>query len=77
MKLLSSKLIQKARLRHHGKYRVVLLVNDKDIEMLEDLSTCFCTKEAKPECEFMSEYKRWLKKTYRQFWKLWNKYEDT
>lgn len=50
MKLLSSKLIRKAKRKQYAKYRVVLLVNDIDIEMLEDLATVYCTKEAKPEC---------------------------
>lgn len=76
MKLLDSKLLQKARRKQYGKYRVVLLVTDIDIEMLEDLATCYCTKEAKPECEFKMEYHKWLKRTFRQFWKLWNKYDE-
>ena len=77
MKLLSSKLIQKARRKQYAKYRVVLLVTDIDIEMLEDLATCYCTKEPKLECEFKDEYRKWIKKTFHQFWKLWNKYDDT
>ena len=76
MKLLNSKLLQKARRKQYGKYRVTLLVTDIDIEMLEDLATCYCTKEAKLECEFKDEYRQWLKKTYRQFHKLWMKYDD-
>ena len=76
MKLLGSKLIQKARRKQHAKYRIVLLVTDTDIEMLEDLATCYCTKEAKIECEFKDEYRRWIKKTFYQFCKLWNKYDD-
>lgn len=76
MKLLNSKLLQKARRKQYGKYRVVLLVTDIDIEMLEDLATCYCTEEAKIECELKDEYVQWLKKTYRQFHKLWVKYDD-
>ena len=76
MKLLSSKLLQKARRKQYGKYRVTLLVTDIDIEMLEDLVTCYCTKETKIECELREEYIKWLKKTYRQFHKLWVKYDD-
>ena len=76
MRLISSKLIQKARRKQYGKYRVVLLVTDIDIEMLEDLSTCYCTKEAKVECEFKDEYRQWLKKAYYQFHKLWARYDE-
>ena len=76
MKFLSSKLIQKPRRKQYGKYRIVLEVTDIDIEMLEDLATVYCTREAKLECEFKDEYRQWLKKTYRQFHKLWVKYDD-
>lgn len=76
MKLLDSKLIQKPNRRHYGKYRMVLLVTDVDIDMLEDLATCYCTKAEKPECEFKDEYRQWLKKTFRQFHKLWVKYDE-
>ena len=76
MKFLSSKLIQKPRRKQYGKYRVILEVTDIDIEMLEDLATCYCTKESKEKCELQEEYIKWLKKTYRQFHKLWTKYDD-
>lgn len=76
MKFISSKLLQKARRKQYGKYRIVLEVTDIDIEILEDLATCYCTREAKSECEFKDEYMQWIKKAYRQFHKLWVKYDD-
>ena len=75
MKLLSSKLIRKAKRKQYAKYRVVLLVTDVDIERLEDLATVYCTKEAKPECELLDRYRKWVKKTYWVFHKLWQEYD--
>lgn len=75
MKLINSELLQKNDGKHRGKYLVTLEVTDNDIDKLEDLATCYCTIEPLPECELKPKYQRWLKNTFHQFWKLWNKYD--
>lgn len=75
MKIIRTKLLQKAKGRKRGKYLIVLEVTDYDIEMFEDLATCYCTIEEKPECEFKEKYNIWLKRVFHCFWKLWHKYD--
>lgn len=75
MELIQSKLLQRCEHRKRGKYLITLKVTDNDIDMLEDLATGYCTLGTTPECVLKSKYSRWLKKTFRCFWKLWNKYD--
>lgn len=72
MRLIKTKLLQKAEGRRRGKYLITLEVTDYDVEMVEDLASVYCTIKDIPECEFKEQYNRWLKRLWRCFWKLWN-----
>jgi len=74
MRLIDTELLQQQEGRKRGKYLITLEVTDYDLDMLEDLSSAYCTIEARPECEFKPKYSRWLEKTWHCFWKLWNRY---
>ena len=87
MKLIKTKLLQKAEGRKMGKYLLTLEVTDYDIEMFEDLGNTdapydkgleeFLRKHDKfGLLAFNKKYKTWIDKTYHCFWKLWNIYGD-
>ena len=73
MKLIKSQLLQKNEGRKKGKYLMMLEVSDYDIEMLEDLSQCYCTVDEKTELK--EKYNIWLKNIWHEFWKLWRNYD--
>ena len=91
MKVIKTKLIQKSKGRKQGKYEITLNVNDKDIEMFEDLATTFAPfqyyndnkerfffmdrGEELDKMEFTEKYKKWLLKTWRCFCELWGDYD--
>lgn len=77
MKLKKTKLLQVSKGRKRGKYLITLEVTDYDIDMLENLATCYCTKESPPPPEYDLEpkYRKWLKRAFHCFWKLWNRYD--
>ena len=86
MKIIKSKLIQKAKGRQRGKYHLTLEVTDYDIEMFEDLVMTYapfeCTQEptyennfnGKYDAAFTEKYQIWLNKVWNCFWNLWRKY---
>ncbi len=89
MKLIKSKLLQKAEGKRKGKYLITLEVSDYDIEMLEDLATTYepfqeyhNNKEKLgidfelPELYFTTKYEKWIKKTWHEFWKLWKIHDN-
>lgn len=75
MKIKNMKLIGTTK-TGRSTYEVVLRVTDIEIEMLEDLADCYCTRGTTKECELKLVYQRWLEKTYHEFWKLWHKYDE-
>jgi len=88
MKVIKSKLIQKAEGKKTGKYHITLEVSDYDIEMFEDFALTYAPFEEiqEPSAENNWEYKysadmkdkylAWMNKTWRCFWKLWDLYDD-
>lgn len=76
IRIIKTKLLQKAEGRKRGKYRVTLELSDNDIDMMEDLAYTYCTKGETPDCEFKEPYNRWTKKLYRAFHILWCRYDD-
>ncbi len=87
MKFIKSKLLQKAKGRKRGKYLITLEVSDYDLDMIEDFATTYAPLEkdetpekygldAKFTGDYKDKYKKWLLQTWKQFWKLWNKYDD-
>lgn len=81
MKIVKSKILQKAEGRKRGKYLITLEVTDYDIEMFEDLNHTYAPVVGE-KCEnckdygFNEKYQKWLDKVWRTFWKLWNLYDD-
>lgn len=87
MKVIKTKLLQKAKGRKIGKYELTLLVTDTDLEMMEDFATTMAAFEVFQEpCQsnnwevkfstnYKPKYQKWLMKLWRCFWKPWNKYE--
>lgn len=80
MKFVEGKLLQKAKGRKKGKYLITLEVTDYDLEMLEDFSHTY-----EPYCEAIEhdyveplkeKYQKWMNKTWRQFWKLLDLYDE-
>ena len=71
------------------KYLLTIEVSENDLEMLEDISTTYepfqeyqdnkenLSPDFKlPPTYFTEEYQKWLNKTWRVFWKLWNKHDE-
>ena len=87
MKYIKSKVIRKSRGNSQGIYQITLEVTDHDINMMEDIATCYCTvggpkdKIGLPtydkEHELKPEYSRWAKKhLFHSFWRLWKEHDD-
>lgn len=55
------------------KYRVTLDVSDRDIEMFEDWAVC--DLNALPD-EQREPYDNWMMKAFREFQKLWKKFDE-
>ena len=55
--------------RNSKSYFVTLSVSDYDIEALEDLAMCENTGKEEERLQ------KWLIKTFKEFQKLWNKYD--
>lgn len=72
MKIIKTKLLQEAGGRKQGKYLVTLECSDYDINMLEDLATCYCTIN---QDDLEPKYDTWLRRVFKQFHKLWRKYD--
>lgn len=89
MKVVKTKLIQKAKGRQLGKYHLTLEVNDNDLNMMEDIATTMAPFEILLEPnssndwngiyspDFKPKYQKWLIKLWRCFWKPWDKYDDS
>lgn len=86
MKIIKTKLLQKAEGGKIGKYILTLEVTDYDIEMFEDLNSTDAPYERELEeflrkhnkfylLTFNKEYGVWIKKVWHCFWKLWNTYD--
>ena len=80
MKYIKSKKISKK------KYELTLEVSDYDLEMLEDFATTYAPFELADThkkdlyfdfspCEFNEKYRKWIIKTWKVFWTLWNKHD--
>jgi len=88
MKVLKTKIIQKAEGRKKGKYEITLEVSDYDINMFENFATTLAPFEVIEEpneknnwnavysTDYKDKYLKWLLKTWRCFWKLWNLYDE-
>lgn len=88
MKLIRSKIVQKAKGRKKGKYSITLEVTDYDIEMFEDLAMTYApfkeieapseknNFQGKYSCEFNDKYRNWIDKVWRSFWSLWRLYDE-
>lgn len=57
-------------------YEITLRVTDIDIEMIEDLAKCYCTRGTTEECRLIPIYDRWLDRIYNEFLKLWKEYDE-
>jgi len=70
------------------KYKLTLEVTEYDIEMFEDLALTYDPFQEYhdninnldpdfelPNTYFTDKYQKWLNKTWRTFWKLWNKHD--
>jgi len=87
MKIIKSKIIQKAEGRKRGKYEITLEVTDYDIEMFEDLAMTYAPFEVVEEpdrknnfngiysANFNDKYLKWIHKVWHCFWKLWKLYD--
>ena len=71
--------IRKSQKRNKKSYFVTLSVSDYDIEMLEDLGTCYCNVGANDYpsnlVDLQPKYSKWLLKTFYELKKLWKKYD--
>ena len=61
--------IIESKKRNKGSYFVTLSVSDKDIEMFEDIAHC------EVDLSYTSKYTKWLRNQFREFQKLWKKYD--
>jgi len=87
MKIIKTKLLQKAEGRKRGKYLLTLEVTDYDIEMFENLMHTDAPYEKELE-QFLrkhnkwgllspnKKYRTWYAKVWHCFWKLWNIYDQ-
>jgi len=90
MKYIKSKCLQKAKGRKSGKYLLTLEVSDYDLLMLEDFATSYAAFDTSkvnyshfddqnlPDAsilDFKPKHAKWMLKTWKTFWKLWNKYD--
>lgn len=82
MKYIKSKKLSKKR------YELTIEVSDHDLEMIEDLATTYDPFQEYhdnkdnlladfelPSCYFTDKYRKWINKTWRIFWKLWQKHD--
>jgi len=75
MKLIKSKLIQKAEGRKKAKYLATFEVTEYDMEMLEDLANTYAPFVSEDSADFNPKYQRWIKKMWHEFWQLWRRYD--
>lgn len=88
MKVIKTKLIQKAKGRRIGKYHLTLEVNDNDLNIMEDIATTMApfeiieepnqsnNWEGKFSTDYKDKYLKWLTKLWRCFWTPYHKYEN-
>lgn len=88
MKVIKTKLLQKAKGRKVGKYELTLLVTDTDLEMIEDFATTLAPNIMIEEpshgndwngvysTDYKPKYQKWLMKLWRCFWTPWNRYDE-
>ena len=55
--------------RNEHSYFVTLSVSDYDIKMFEDIAHC------EVDLSYGSKYNKWLRKHFKEFQKLWKRYE--